>query len=259
MTATATPAAETREPRLPLGPMLRMQVAVEQRIFWRNKSGMFFTFILPIALLFTLALSNDPIDMVPFIAALGILSTGFQGLSIQLAMHRDQGVLKRIMATPLPASLLILGKAISTTIVILVEILIVITVGVGLFDAPLPEHPFILLGLVLLGTATFVALGYALASIIPTSESAPAITNAAYLGLLLVTVLIAQVDAIPDWLQDIGTHGLPLRALIESIDHAWMGPWKASDAWSALTLAAWGAIGALWSVRRFRWEPANER
>lgn len=238
--------------------MLRTQIIVEQRIFWRNRSGMFFTFILPLALLLVLAMSDDPVDNVPLIASLGILSTGFQGLAIQLAMHRDQGVLKRVMATPLPASILIAGKVISTTIVVLLEAAIVLLAGVLAFNAPFPEHPFTLLLFLLLGTATFVALGFAVASLIPTSESAPAITNAAYLGLILLTALLHEVDRIPTALEWAG-NALPLTHLFVPVQHAWVGEWQGSDWWSAAVLAAWGAAGAAWTARRFRWEPAGER
>jgi len=235
-----------------------MQLRIEQRIFWRNRSGMFFTFILPLALLFALALSNDPIDTVPFIAALGILSTGFQGLAIQLAMHRDQGVLKRIMATPLPAGIFVLGKVLSTMIVIAIEFTIVVVVGIALFGAPVPDAPLQLILFAMLGTATFVSLGFAVASIIPTGESAPAITNAAYLGLILVTALLTNVDAIPDVVQTVG-RVLPLEHLVTPIEDAWIKGWHAGDWWSAPVLVAWGTAAAAFTVRRFRWEPADER
>jgi ABC-2 type transport system permease protein len=238
--------------------MLRMQVSVEQRIFWRNRSGMFFTFILPLALLLVLALSDDPVNAVPGIVALGVLSTGFQGLAIQLAMHRDQGVLKRIMATPLPAGTLILGKVLSTMLVIALETAIVVTAGVLVFGAPFPHDLATLALFVLLGTGAFVSLGFACASIIPTSESAPAITNAAYLGLILVTALFNQVDGIPGWISWI-SDVLPLQHLFVPIQHAWIGGWESKDWWSAAVLLAWGVAGALWTARRFRWEPAGER
>ena len=238
--------------------MLRMQVSVEQRIFWRNRSGMFFTFILPLALLAVLAISEDPVDNVPLIATLGILSTGFQGLAIQLAMHRDRGVLKGVMATPLEPSILIAGKVLSTTIVILLEVAIILAAGIALIGAPAPEHPIALLAFILLGTATFVALGFAVASLIPTSESAPAITNAAYLGLILLTTLLHEVDGLPDAVRSIGDV-LPLTHLFVPVQHAWIGGWESSDWWSAAVLFAWCALGATWTARRFRWEPAGER
>ncbi|MCW2925983.1 MAG: transporter, partial [Thermoleophilia bacterium] len=111
---------------------------------------------------------------------------------------------------------------------------------------------------ILVGTATFVSLGFAVASLIPTSESAPAITNAAYLGLILVTALLHEVHGIPDPISFVG-NALPLTHLFVPIQHAWIGPWHARDWWSLLALAVWGTIGAVWTARRFRWEPAGER
>ena len=225
--------------------MLRMQVLVEQRIFWRNRSSTFFTFVLPIAMLLVLAVSDDPLEFVPFIVALGVLSTAFQGLAIQLAMHRDQGVLKRIIASPLPAW-------------VLVELAIIVAVSVLAFDAPAPEHPIVLVAVTLLGTATFVALAFAVASLVPTSESAPAVVNGAYLGLILVTSLLGQVDAVPEQLRGLG-HALPLLPLFETIEHAWMGGLGASDWWSVLALVLWGVAGAAWTTSHFRWVPIEER
>lgn len=238
--------------------MLRMQVGVEQRIFWRNRSSVFFTFVLPIALLFALGLSDDPVDVVPLIAALGVLSTGFQGLAIQVAMHRDQGVLKRLMATPLPASALVLGKVVSTMLVLVIELGIVVLVGVTVFGAPVPEHPLALVGVLLLGTVCFVAMGFALASLVPNGDAAPAVTNAAYLGLLLATALLAKLDGMPGWLHDAGGL-LPLQSLVEPVQHAWMGPWDGVPWASLASLAVWGLIATAWVARRFRWEPAGER
>jgi ABC-2 type transport system permease protein len=238
--------------------MLRMQVLVEQRIFWRNRSSTFFTFVLPIAMLLVLAVSDDPLDFVPFIVALGVLSTAFQGLAIQLAMHRDQGVLKRIIASPLPASVLVAGKVLSTMVVALLELAIIVVVGVLAFDAPTPEHPIVLVALVLLGTATFVALAFAVASIVPTSDSAPAVVNGAYLGLILVTSLLGRVDAVPEQLREL-SHALPLLPLFESIDHAWMGGLEIADWWNALALAAWAIAGTAWTSSHFRWVPIEER
>lgn len=238
--------------------MLRMQVLVEQKIFWRNRSTTFFTFVLPIALLLALAVSDDPVDNVPVIVALGVLSTAFQGLAIQLSMHRDQGVLKRVMASPLPAWILVVGKVLSTMLVILLELLIVVVVGVLAFGAPLPADPLLLVAFVLLGTGCFVALGFAVASIVPTSDSAPAIVNAAYLGLILLTALLHQLDGLPDAVQAIG-NALPLSHLFVPIQHAWIDGAQSGDWWSALVLVAWGLAATAWTVRRFRWEPVEER
>ncbi len=236
--------------------VLQSQVLVEQRIFWRNASATFFTFVMPLVLLVVLALSDDPAENAALIIPLGILSTAFQGLAIQLSMHRDQGVLKGLMATPLSPGMLVAGKVVSMLVVVLLETLIVIGFGMVVLGAGAPEDPLLLFAFVLLGTATFVAMGFALASIIPSSDSAPAIVNAAYLGLILVSVLLAQVDGLPDAVQSLG-NALPLVHLFEPIRNAWLTGGQSGDITSALVLIAWGAVAAVWTMRRFRWEPVE--
>jgi ABC-2 type transport system permease protein len=236
--------------------MFTTQVRVEQRIFWRNLSSVFFTFVLPLVMLFALWVGNDPAANVPYIIALSAFSTGFQGLGIQLAMHRDQGVLKGLMATPLPPWVLIAGKAVSVAVVIIVENVLVVALAALLFGAQFPDRPIEMLGFVLLGTATFVSLGFALASLVPNAESAPAITNGVYLGVLLASVLLRSIDGVPRWLRVVGDL-LPFSALVDPVQHAWFGPWHGFPWLDTAVLVAWLAVGATWTTRRFHWDPSS--
>ncbi|MBC7459938.1 MAG: ABC transporter permease [Thermoleophilia bacterium] len=236
--------------------MFAMQVRVEQRIFWRNLSSVFFTFVLPLVLLLALWVGDDPAANVQYIVALSVFSTGFQGLAIQVAMHRDQGVLKGLMSTPLRPSVLIMGKAVSVTIVILVEGVLIVALSALLFGASFPDHLLALLAFVLLGTATFVSLGFALASLVPNAESAPAVANAAYIGILLSSILLGTINGVPRWLQVVGDV-IPFSPLVEGVERAWVGPWHGVPWTSAGILAAWLVVGVAWTIRRFRWDPST--
>lgn len=235
---------------------LAMQVRVEQRVFWRNASAMFFTFLLPLVLLVLVSIGDEPEENVAVIIALGILSTTFQGLPIQLAMHRDQGVLKGFMATPLSPTLLVVGKVLSMLLVVALQSTIVLAVGVLALGAPVPQEPLALVAFVLLGTATFTALGFAVASIVPTSDSAPAIVNAAYLGLILITVGFAQVDDLPGGLHVLAD-ALPLGHLFVQLRDAWLGGGSGDTGLAAVVLIVWGLFATAWTARSFRWEPAE--
>jgi ABC-2 type transport system permease protein len=254
-TAPSSPAVRTRATGT-VGAMLAMQIRVEQRIFWRNLSSVFFTFVLPLVLLLALWVGDDPAANVPYIVALSVFSTGFQGLGIQLAMHRDQGVLKSLMSTPLPAWVLIVGKAVSVTFVILVENVLVIALAGLLFGADFPDHVGVLVGFILLGTAAFVALGFALASLVPNAEAAPAVTNAAYLGILLASILLRSIDGVPHWLHTVGEF-IPFSALVDGVQRSWVGPWHGVPWGSAAVLAGWLLVGIVWTTRRFRWDPTS--
>jgi ABC-2 type transport system permease protein len=231
------------------------QVLVEQRIFWRNVSASFFTFVLPLVMLAVISLSPNATQNVGMIIALGVLSASFQGLAIQLAMHRDQGVLKGLMATPLTPGMLIAGKVVSLLVVVMLEAAIVLAFGVWVLGADAPHSWLLLVGFVVLGTVAFTAIAFAVASIIPTSDSAPAIVNAVYLGLILGSVLL-QIEELPAFAHAIGD-ALPLVHLFEAIRDAWLDGAGSEHAISALVLCAWGIVAALWTVRRFRWEPTE--
>jgi ABC-2 type transport system permease protein len=201
-------------------------------------------------LLVMIAFGSGNADTLPLIVALGILSTSFQGLSMQLAMHRDQGVLKGLMATPLTPLTFVTGKILSALIVIAIETFIVVAVGVAVTDASLPKQPLLLIAMIVLGTATFTSLGFAVASVIPTSDAAPAIVNGAYLGMILASIGIAQVDA----LDPVGAV-MPLNQLFESIHDAWLGGGDTSYLLAAAVLVGWSVLATAWTARRFRWEP----
>lgn len=233
--------------------MLRAQFIAEQRIFWRNVSTMFFTFVMPMVLLLLVTFGGGGEDALAVVVALGVLSTGFQGLAMQLAMHRDQGVLKGLVATPLPPLVFVAAKVLSLLVVVALEAVVIVLVGTTFTDVPAPQQPLLLAVLLVLGTFAFAAIGFAVASVIPTSDSAPAIVNAAYLGLILATFLFAQVDALPEWAAAIGGL-LPLEPLFESIRGAWLGV-DVDVARSIAVLAGWGVAATAWTVRRFRWEP----
>lgn len=242
----------------PLAGLLRTQLGVEQRIFWRNRSGVFFTFVFPLLLLGFLGVFSDAELLVPGICALVIVSVSFQGLAIQLSMHRDMGVLKRIMATPLPAQVFVAGKVLSISIVALVEVVLVLFAGLVFYDVPAPAHPAVLAAGVLFGVAAFVALGFAVASAIGSGESAPAITNAVYLPMMFISGVFYPVDRFPQAVQVLA-QALPLTPLVDIVRSSWTGPWDGVPYGSFAALAAWCVLGTAYTARRFRWEPGFER
>src|SRR6267154_6734180 len=84
------------------------QYRLERRLFWRNPSAAFFNFLLPLLFLafFGAILSGKQKDLnviVPGIAGMSVMSTTFTALAFNMTFLREQGVLKRIRGTPLPA------------------------------------------------------------------------------------------------------------------------------------------------------------
>ena len=84
------------------------QFRFERKLFWRNPSAAFFNFVLPLLFLAlfgaVFAGDQDNLDvLVPGIAGMSIVSTTFVALAYQLVFLREEGVLKRLRGTPMPA------------------------------------------------------------------------------------------------------------------------------------------------------------
>ena len=158
--------------------MALRQVAAEQRVFWRNRAAAFFTFLLPIMFLALLgALGSDStIDgmsyaqyTVPGMVGMGIVVTAFAGLAITLTIRRDNGVLKRLRGTPLPPRRSTSVRSIaSMTLVLAAETVVILLLGRGAFDVPLPGDWLEFVGVAALGAACFSAMGIAAAGSCPT-------------------------------------------------------------------------------------------
>ena len=92
------------------------QYRLERRLFWRNPSAAFFNFLLPLLFLafFGAIFGGNQHDLnviVPGIAGMSVMSTTFTALAFNMTFLREQGVLKRIRGTPMPASSYLLGIA----------------------------------------------------------------------------------------------------------------------------------------------------
>ncbi len=88
------------------------QFRLERKLFWRNPSAAFFSFVLPLLLLLLVAsvfcqATNDELEMlIPGIAGLSIMATTFNALAFNLTFLREQGILKRLRARPMPHGVL---------------------------------------------------------------------------------------------------------------------------------------------------------
>src|SRR5882757_8991785 len=107
------------------------EVRAQQLAFWRSKEAALFIFLFPLLLFVLLgSVYNGTIYGVPAPQALlagligyGCANTAFAGLAIQLVVRRELGILKRLRATPLPASTYIAAMLTSTLIVFVLQVI----------------------------------------------------------------------------------------------------------------------------------------
>jgi ABC-2 type transport system permease protein len=244
--------------------MFLHQLKAEQRLFWRSRELAFFTFLLPILffLLLGSAYGDEEINgvsgyqyLLAGMIGYGAAATTFAGLALLLVIRRESGVLKRLRATPLPPATYVAAVLASIILVFVVEAGILIAIGRFAFDVPLADSLPSLVAVVLLGAASFAALGVGLTALIRSAEGSSAVVNALYLPLSFISGAFFSADTFPEVLQKLAAI-LPLSHLIQLARDVMVSGdtvWEHLD--HAAVLVAWGLAGVVVSIRGFRWEP----
>ena len=190
---------------------------------------------------------------VPTIAALSVLGSCYGQLAVALAARRQAGILKRIRATPLPAWAYFAGLLAHCVLVSVIDIALIVVVG-RLYGVPFPSHWLAIMLTLVLGAASFRALGVAVASVISNADAAPAV---AQLVLFPLTFIAGTYGPIHSALLNTVSGWLPVRPFNEALTGAF-AQHTGADWRDLAVLAAWGVVGAGVAVRRFRWDPRPE-
>ncbi len=232
------------------------QFRLERRMFWRNPSAAFFNFLLPLLFLALFgaiyAGEQDDLDvLVPGIAGMSLVSTTFVAIAHNLVFLREQGVLKRLRGTPMPAASYLAALAGHMLTNALVHLALVVVAGRLFFGLGWPQDWLQLGVFALAGVVCFALLGVALAHAIPNFDSAPAYVNAAFLPLIAISGVFYDADESPAFLRDIA-EAPPLTHLIDGLSGAMV---TGAGSWSDLAVVAlWTVAGGVLAVRGFSWE-----
>lgn len=252
-----------------LGLALR-QVRYEFRAFWRNPAAAFFTFVFPLIFLviFNLIFGNDEVEMfgrvtnastfyVPAIAAMSVINACFTGLAMSVSIARDEGLLKRTRGTPLSGWAFLFGRVVQVTLVALLLVGIVTLAGRLFYGVDVPGRtlPAFVLTLAV-GAVCFSALGFAVTSIIPNADAAPAVVNAIVLPLLFISDVFIPPGNAPDWLGTVADL-FPVKHLSVALQTAF-NPFETGSGLAPGDLGvmlAWTVVGVVVALRYFSWEP----
>lgn len=249
------------------------RAGVELRQFWRERDAVVFTFALPIVLLALLgslfrgvyqgSTVTSAQYLVPSMIAAGVASTTFVNLGIGIATDRDDGTLKRLRGLPMPPMAYLIGKVLLVVAVTVLEVVLIVAIGMVLFDLPLPSSPgrWLTFGWVFaLGVVACSLLGFAAGALPRSSRSAAAVLNLPYVVLGFISgIYYTPVGALPDWVIRLGSV-FPLKWMAQGFRSAFLPdsilPQEVVMSWehgrTALVLAAWCIGGLVLCLTTFR-------
>jgi ABC-2 type transport system permease protein len=244
------------------------QVRYVNKAFWRNPASAFFTFAFPLMFLviFTSLLGHGTVHLgaravntstyyVAAMASFALITACYNNIAISLSFQRDAGILKRTNGTPLPSASFLGARMLHALVVGLLLVAITAAFGRAFYGADIPTGLTLLrfLVMIMVGAASFCALGFAITAVIPNADASAAIVNATILPLLFLSgVFIPLGNNAPSWILWIARI-FPVRHFADAMQAGFLGT---SFSWTdVLVVAAWGVAGLLLSLRFFSWEP----
>ncbi len=239
------------------GRMLAAQTGMELRLLLRNGEQVGLTLIIPLLLEFFFnlpllySLGGRRIDfVVPSILALSVMSAAFTGLAIGTAFERKYAVLKRLGATALRRSILLLGKTLAVLVLEVLQAVLVCALGFALGWHPHGDPVWPVL-LVALGTAAFGGLGLLVAGT-QRAEVVLAAANLIWMVLLFCGGIAIPLSKFPQGMADV-LRLLPSAALSDGL-HDVLQDGAGFPARALGTLLVWAIVALPLAARWFRWE-----
>jgi ABC-2 type transport system permease protein len=191
--------------------------------------------------------------LIPSILGMSLMQGGVFA-AIPLVADREKLILKRLGATPLRRWQLVGSNVLVRLLIAFLQTLIIVGVGTLLFGLETTGRWAATGFFVVLGSLTFIALGYVIASFTPTEESANGVTQVVQLPMLFLSGIFFPIATMGDALQTVAKL-LPLTYLGDALRQVMVdGTPFAPLAVCAAVLFGWLVACFAISARFFKWQ-----
>ena len=192
--------------------------------------------------------------LTPGVIGMSIMQLGLFSVAFSFVTMKREGVLRRLLATPLNPATLLIAQVSTRLLVVLMQTLILAAVAVFGFGAEFAGNFFAVLLAAALGGAVFLALGFAVSGWARTEQQAAPLANIVSLPMMFLSGVFFSRDVLPDALQ-VATDYLPLTYLVEAIRGMTVQGDSIIAQWPNLQgLAVWLVVAFVIANRTFRWE-----
>jgi ABC-2 type transport system permease protein len=250
---------------------------LEIRQFYRNRPQLAFIFAMPIMMLILLSSvfggsgKEDGATIQQLFMAgmlgLGVLSSSFQTLAMQIGGERRYGGLKRLRAMPMPSSSYFIGKVIMVLAVNFAQSFVLLAVATAFLHVSLPTTagPWLTFAWVyLLGITASALLGIAYSSLLRDGQSG-ALVILPMTVLQFVSGAYIIFSQLPKGLQQVAAL-FPLKWLCQGLRSVFLpgsftelepaGSWEHGRV--ALVLGSWAVAGMILCLTTFRWKGRDD-
>jgi ABC-type multidrug transport system permease subunit len=197
--------------------------------------------------------ANYAAFLLPGLLGMNLMSMGLFAVGMVNVSYREKGKFRRLAVTPLPKWIFLAGQVLHRLTVTFLQSALMLLVGYYAFGISNQGSFLLLGGIMVLGTACFMAMGFALASFAQTSEGYAAISNAFFFPMMFLSGVYFGLDAAPRWLQQ-AVVILPLSPFLKALRAVFNdGAGLAGYGVGLAIVATWTAACFLLAVKRFKW------
>jgi ABC-2 type transport system permease protein len=189
----------------------------------------------------------------PVLAALLMALSAVLSLVVVIAIYREDGILKRLRATPLRPWTILTAHVLVKLTFTAITLALMVAAGARYYPINLDIPIVSFTAALLVSTVAILSMGFLIASLVPTARFAQPVATLILYPMIGVSGLFVRVDALPAALQAVARI-TPLTYAVSLLSGILAGePWSA-HAGDVLALGVAFLLLTALSVRFFRWE-----
>jgi len=191
--------------------------------------------------------------LLPGLLGMNLMGTGLWGVGFAVVSMRVRKLLKRLLASPMRRSHLLLSFAFARLVTVAFEVAALLGFGMLVFGVPFRGSPATFALVVFLGLLTFAGIGLLVASRAQTEEGVSGLMNVVMLPMYVLSGSFFSSANFPDVMQPF-IKALPLTALNDALRAVMLdGTGIAALALPVAVLAVWMVVSFGVALRIFRW------
>ncbi len=245
--------------------VLGRQIHLEIKLFLRRKDDLFWTLAFPLFFMILYGLIYGEIVWDEFglraidyvtsgLLVMALMVTGIMATATGLVEDREKGIFRRFSLTPLKRHTIIGGQIIHRYLVMLVQTIILLAIGVLIFDVQISGNYFFLWIMVTLGAFCFLSIGFFLASFIKSARAATPVCMIVFFVLLFLGGIFFPVAIMPNFIEFVSMV-LPSTYLNDAFRLIMVEGEPIQVAWKEiLVVTGWIIVTLGLSIKFFKWE-----
>src|SRR5271166_2853184 len=206
----------------------------------------------------TVATSSEPgsryIDfLIPGLLGMNLMNSGMWGIGFALVDMRQRKLLKRFVGTPMRRGDFLLALMSSRLVLMIIEIGLLLTLGVLVFQMKVLGSIFAILFIGALGAMCFGGVGLLTASRAQKIESVSGLMNLVMMPMWIFSGVFFSYERFPAVIQPV-IKALPLTALNDALRASILEGTPLIHQWPRLlVMFLWGGVSFVLALKWFRW------